>query len=436
MTDILNTIPAIVRIAVIFVVMLLAIGRNVSLGNALTGGALLTGWFFGMQLPAIIQSAFFAMVHPKTLALAVVVMLILVLSHSMEIAGQMNRLLDSFSGLVNHPGMNLIVFPALIGLLPMPGGAIFSAPMVKNLGGRQAFSGAQLSYINFWFRHIWEYWWPLYPGVLLTTAIAGLNLWSFVVFLFPLTLVALAAGYWPLLRIIGTAPERPAAGDRRRRRPKAFFIELLPILMVIVLGLGLGWLFSRIGLPFGGAVAKETGLIAALVVAIGWVWRSNRLSGADKRRVLLNPKLFGMFYMVAGILIFKGLLEDSRAISAVSSELIRWNIPLLIVSMVLPFLVGIVGGITIAFVGTTFPILISLIQALGQGPFMLPYMMLALVSGFVGVLLSPLHLCLLLSNAYFQTHLNAVYRHLWLPCATLLAAGWVYFHLSTWWMAG
>ena len=28
----------------------------------------------------------------------------------------------------------IILFPALIGLLPMPGGAIFSAPMVKNLG--------------------------------------------------------------------------------------------------------------------------------------------------------------------------------------------------------------------------------------------------------------------------------------------------------------
>ena len=242
-------------------------------------------------------------------------------------------------------------------------------------------------------------------------------------------------GYWPLVRIIATAPERASSIYRGHPRSKDFFMELLPILLVIVLGLGLGWLFSRAGLPHGGDVAKEAGLIAALVVAIGWVWQSNRFSGREKLKMLLNPKLFGMFYMVAGILIFKGLLEDSHAIDAVSSELIRWNIPLVTVSMVLPFLVGIVGGITIAFVGTTFPILISLIQTLGQTPLMLPYMMLALVSGFVGVLLSPLHLCLLLSNAYFQTNLNAVYRHLWLPCATLLTAGWIYFNLSKWWLA-
>jgi hypothetical protein len=97
--------------------------------------------------------------------------------------------------------------------------------------------------------------------------------------------------------------------------------------------------------------------------------------------------------------------------------------------MLLPFLVGGVAGITIAFVGTTFPILISLIQNMGHGHLLLPYMMLALVSGFVGVLLSPLHLCLLLSNAYFKTTPAPVYRLLWRPCVVLILAGGLYFML-------
>jgi hypothetical protein len=88
-----------------------------------------------------------------------------------------------------------------------------------------------------------------------------------------------------------------------------------------------------------------------------------------------------------------------------------------------------VGGITIAFVGATFPILISLIRALDQGQLMLPYMMLALASGFVGVLLSPLHLCLLLSNEYFDTTLMPVYRHMRIPLAVLLMASIAYFGL-------
>jgi uncharacterized protein len=43
------------------------------------------------------------------------------------------------------------------------------------------------------------------------------------------------------------------------------------------------------------------------------------------------------------------------------------------------------------------------------------------------VLLSPLHLCLLLSNEYFGTPLRPVYRLLWLPCAGMFAAGLGYY---------
>ena len=136
-----------------------------------------------------------------------------------------------------------------------------------------------------------------------------------------------------------------------------------------------------------------------------------------------------MIYMVASILIFKGILEDSRAVTAVSSELLEWGIPLTVVAVTLPMMVGLVSGITIAFVGTTFPILISLIQASPAHPALLPYLILSLVSGFIGVLYSPLHVCLLLSNEYFETSLNRVYRHLLIPCTAMFVAVLLYFHI-------
>ena len=107
--------------------------------------------------------------------------------------------------------------------------------------------------------------------------------------------------------------------------------------------------------------------------------------------------------------------------------MLQRHIPLMPISMVLPFIVGIVSGITIAFVGATFPILITLIQAMGQNHLMLPFMMLALASGFMGVLLSPLHLCLLLSNEYFETSLVPVYRHMRIPLMVLMVAAVCYF---------
>jgi hypothetical protein len=114
--------------------------------------------------------------------------------------------------------------------------------------------------------------------------------------------------------------------------------------------------------------------------------------------------------------------------------MLDWQIPLVPIAMILPFIVGLVGGITIAFVGATFPILVSLVNTLGQSSLMLPYMMLALVCGFAGVLVSPLHLCLLLSNEYFETDLLAVYRCLRLPVVALVAGGFLYFGALRWWM--
>ena len=357
------------------------------------------------------------------------VSLILVLSHTLEKSGQMARLLDAFKGLIQKPKINLVIFPALIGLLPMPGGAIFSAPMVKTLGQGHRLSEAQLSYINYWFRHIWEYWWPLYPGILLTTALANIDLWRLVVLSAPLTLVAVLAGYWPLRGAV------PALEKQVRRKAiLPFFKELAPIAFVIIFGVTIGSLFSGIFPAPMRPIAKEAGLILALFIALFWVWQANRMDWTTRRNIVQNPALLKMVYMVAAILIFGGILEDSHAVDQVSDEMLRWQIPLMPITMLLPFLVGTVAGITIAFVGTTFPILISLIDTMGHHGLMLPYLMLALASGFAGVLVSPLHLCFLLSNEYFQTTLLHVYRLMRVPLLALLIGAVAYFLMLCYWM--
>ena len=133
---ILTQIPALLRVAIVFVMMLMAIRKKLSLGNAFVLGAIALGIFFEESLWTIAVSAAGSLLDPKSVSLALIVSLILILSNSMEKAGQMQRLLTSFRGLVSNPRLNLTIFPALIGLLPMPGGAAFSAPMVKELSAQ------------------------------------------------------------------------------------------------------------------------------------------------------------------------------------------------------------------------------------------------------------------------------------------------------------
>ncbi|MBW2518652.1 MAG: DUF401 family protein, partial [Deltaproteobacteria bacterium] len=386
----LEQIPAIIKMIMIFFLVLICIRKKLSLGNAFLLGTLFLSLLFGLKPQATLRSILASITDPKTLSIAAVVSLILVLSSSMELAGQMQRMLKNFQGLVSSPRLNLVIFPALIGLLPMPGGAVFSAPMVKELGMRSKLSGAQLSFVNYWFRHIWEHWWPLYPGILLTAVITEIGLVAIIAVMCPFTAVAVWLGY----RALKGSGSLPANANQNLRRPLWPFIkELVPILMVIFPGLGLGVLLSKLFPAF--PISKEIGLIFALCMAIAWVWYQN---GTSKKRIistLANPQLLNMMYMIAGILIFKGILTDSRAAAAISQELIQMHIPLVLITVVLPLLVGMSGGIVIAFVGSTLPILVPMIQSLGQAQFLPAYVMLVLVSGFTGVMLSPMHLCFL-----------------------------------------
>jgi hypothetical protein len=78
-------------------------------------------------------------------------------------------------------------------------------------------------------------------------------------------------------------------------------------------------------------------------------------------------------------------------------------------------------------------ILLPIIAASGAVS-ILPYAVLAYLSGFVGVMIAPTHLCLVLSNTYFKAKPATVYRFLALPCGLLLTASILYFLLiRTWW---
>ncbi len=419
-----NAIPALPKTAVIFAIIIFAIRKNISLANAFAAGALLLAMFFGLPPLDTLKSIVAGIIDPKTISLCIIIALILIFSSSLEKCGQLRRLLDNFRGMVKSPKLNLSIFPALIGLLPMPGGAVFSAPMVKELGDRSRLSAASLSYINYWFRHIWEYWWPMYSGVLLATLLADINLVTFIGLMIPFTLVMVWIGWLPVRRskLISSVPESDGG-----KHKILFFKEIAPILVVIITALALGWWLSVVFSSM--TVAKETGLIIALCGGIGLVWQNNRMPAPEAFKIITSSHTAKIVYMVAAILVFKQVLEDSGAVDEICSELLYLNIPLWLIWGLLPFVVGILTGITIAFVGSAFPILISLIDAQTASGAMLPYIMLGMTCGFVGVLISPLHLCLVLSNEYFGTDLHAVYRFLWLPCLCIVTCAFAYFFL-------
>lgn len=424
----LHALSPLLKVGAIFFFIVVLLKSSVQVGLALAAGAAGLGMLFRPDVTELFKAAWNSLSEPRSWMLMAMVSLILVLSSSLERSGLMEELLCGVRNRLASRPWAMVLLPALIGLLPMPGGAYFSAPMLERFDPQAKLSPALKSFLNYWFRHIWEYWWPLFPAVLLTCTVAELEMWRYSLASFPVSFVAISAGipilakvHPSLLQLPKTPHEAQAPGGLK---------AMVPILLAILPGVLMAPLLSRAAA--GEALRqlpREVWLLGGLLAAIAWIWKNPLEARRHLLRILLDPKLPRMWLTIAGVLVFKGVMQASGAALEVGRSLVELQVPLGGVAVILPLIVGLVSGLPIAFVGTCFPILISMLSASGLLHLKQAWILLAFVSGFVGSLLAPTHLCLILSNEYFHAPWPKVYWYLLVPCISLLAGGVAYFFL-------
>ena len=89
----------------------------------------------------------------------------------------------------------------------------------------------------------------------------------------------------------------------------------------------------------------------------------------------------------------------------------------------MPFIAGLVTGIAIGFAGAAFPLVVGLMSAEGSSLTPMATLVLAFTMGYAGMMLSPVHLCFVLTKEYFVAPFSRMYRYL-VPCVlTVMAAG-------------
>jgi hypothetical protein len=331
--------------------------------------------------------------------------MVVALSYVLERSGQIGRLTQAFRTCFRSPRVTLATLPAIIGLLPMPGGAHFSAPMVEASAAGTGLDAEDKALVNYWWRHVWEYSWPLYPGVLLSAQLMGVEARRVSLAQAPLCLAAIAGGWLILSR---AATPAGTAGERRGRAALDAAIVLLPFFLVFVLHLG-----ARLDLAL--SVGAGLGLAGAWNLAARSIGARALL-----KTIFANRGVLAMMLMGYGAKAFGELMERSGAIAGISGLFQSMAMPALALAVVLPLVVGFLGGMTIVFVMTTFPVLLAY-PGVSAAP--LPLLTLAFAAGFCGTLLSPVHSCLVMSTAYFKSDLLRPMRRMLVPCSLVLATG-------------
>ncbi len=425
--DFVPALPMLVKMLASLAAILVAHRWLKNLWLSVLLGALCLGVMVGHSWETGLRVAAERLFSADNFLLMSVIFLVIWLSSQMSEVGLLQRLVESVRSRVGQRHA-LAVLPAVIGLLPMPGGAIFSAPLVDRCDDSGQVDPLSKARINYWFRHVWEFWWPLYPCVLLAMHLTGLDVWQFMLLGLPLSLAATVGGYFFLLRPIdmhdadrGTSPD----GAPLHRL-------LAPIWAVIggYVAFRLSLAAARAWQPAVVEVNRYVPMIFGILLALWGIERRHPLPGSAWRRILTANNTVRLALIVAAVRVYGALIEaplgsGETPISVMQMEMAQWGIPVVAMIMVLPFVAGITTGLGIGYVGASFPIVIGLLGADPSQRMLWAFTVLAFACGHVGQMLSPVHVCLMVTNGHFRTPLFQSLRGLVFPGAVVILAGWL-----------
>ena len=407
-------ISAVAKILIVFFGVLAVSRLRVPLGLGLIGGGLLLDLWAGKSLQNLTADLWLALMRPELWLLAITITLIMEIGHFMA-SEENGRAITSLARRIGGrrgKAVSLILIPAAIGMVPMPGGALFSAPLVGKTVENSGNSAEWKAAVNYWFRHILEYWWPLYPVVIVTLSIFTLPTWKFMLLQIPFTFVSLSAGYFFLLK----SQQLPltAAESEEQNLPSIGRI-LLPIALIVSATLVLPGLFHKALPGLNPASWKLLSMLSGIAVSLLFIW-FDRLNYSRKMfSDVFTLKSLNVFTTLAGVMVFESLLDSSGLIPLAGRELSLGRVPISLIIAFLPFLAGLVTGIAIGFAGAAFPIVVGFIASGDIGLQPMAALVLAFSMGYAGMMLSPVHLCFLLTVEYFSASFIKVYRFI-LPC--------------------
>jgi integral membrane protein (TIGR00529 family) len=417
---------ALVKVVAILAALVWFSRRRIDFGLVMIGAAVACAVLFAVPPLKAIETMLRSPFVPTNLTSILVVGMVGVLKALMIDAGMMARVVNSLTVLVRDARAVVAVLPAFIGLLPSAGGAVMSCSMVEEASKGMGLSPEQKAAANYWYRHVIEYFIPVYPAFILASQLSATPIRTLMMLTTPAAAVHAAVGALMIFGgrrrpIQGAQPQpypvsepgpvspMPSAAQRRAAL-RGVVINMAPIIATVLLVVVAEW---HIGVALGVVIGAML-----LFRWPGWA----RLFELARESFLSRPAL-----MLVGILAFKEMLIQSGAVASITDYLATVGAPPLVMAMALPFTVAAVTGLTTAAVGISFPMLAGVFLTSGGSSALAA---VAYVSAVAGLMTTPTHLCMVLTVDYFTADVGRLIRLLAPAVAAVLASGPLVYLLS------
>ncbi len=378
--------------------------KRVNLGITLNAGALLLA-----VLVLDVSQAWnvFAKttLSPLTASLVGASFGIMLLSSLYKETKVVNTLSESLSRIVKNSKLIVSMLPAVMGLLPVGGGALISAPLVENEAEKLGLNKDKKTYVNLWFRHTIFPVYPVSQPLILTALLTGLTITSLILRQIPVVVAMVTIGYLIGLWKTPKKAEIDASKTNLGSELKRVTITFLPILATIV---------SVVAFTVDVSIAAFIGVIVLLLIA--------RPSFEVFKRPFRSWAIWGIALAAYGALFLRNVAVEI-GISQVFGSLVASGsmgvVPLLIL---VPAFLGAITGSPPGGISLSVPILAGIVTFTPNSASLL-YM-----STYLGYVIAPTHLCLILTAEYFKCPLSKLFKYL-LPSiiVSFAAAILVYF---------
>ncbi len=309
----------------------------------------------------------------SSLSTVLTILMVSVLGGLMKHYKTLDKIVETILLIVSSKKIILMIIPALIGILIIPGGALLSAPFINNLGEEMNIAPPKRAAINLVFRHVAMFLLPFSTGLLvIASSMPEINITKLVIFNLAYVVPVFFVGY--LLYIKNIESEK---STHKKNAGKNFLKLLLytsPITICVILN-------ALTGLPF------YITMIAS-VVCVYFL--------SDKKefmKITMKSVNWHTVLMVAVILLLKEMILKMDDLLLIFGNLFKQSnstFSVLVIFLVSSVFFGIITGNQTAALAIILP-MISQLDVTGNMLYI--YVYFAFASAFIGYFFSPIHLC-------------------------------------------
>ncbi|RLG77452.1 MAG: hypothetical protein DRO10_04095 [Thermoprotei archaeon] len=354
--------------------------------SLIVGGVILTLLSYP---PSLIEALFQTVTDLNTLYLMVMSFTVAMFAEGYRLSGFITSLGEGIAAYLKSPVLAIITVPAIIGLMPVAGGALMSAPLVESVGLGLGLDSSMMIYANVWFRHTIFLSYPISQVLITTSALSGFTVESIAIKQLPIIAIMVIVGYLILRRGIKSSTKTVFKGPQKPLR-----IAGTPLLIALGASLLLRSLMGKFGMPLG--VALGIGILIYL----------SDLTKSNFKQMLSSWRIWGITIAGFSIIFLQKAMVSSGASEAISQIISSSGMHPFLLELSIPGVIAALTGSPLSGIVMTLPIIAG-IHELQLNDVSMIY-----VSSFLFYIASPAHLCLAYTAEYFGKSIGSSYRYL------------------------